>query len=172
MASRTSGKDMGCTPELMAIPRDVRKGIMAAPCIAAMIFVGGWVFNMLESPSERERLREWEAYLANFSASRTELEMQEIRDFVARSNAAPVASEMSWDFTSASWFCLTLLTTIGYGTFAPSTGGGKLFLVLYGPLTIKCHACVFAIPGAKWAYGIHVGIQGWASELWEFFWCG
>ncbi|CAH1253380.1 KCNK10 [Branchiostoma lanceolatum] len=44
-----------------------------------------------------------------------------------------------WSFWGACQFSVTLLTTIGYGSMAPSTPGGRVFCVLYGlfgiPLT-------------------------------------
>jgi hypothetical protein len=40
-----------------------------------------------------------------------------------------------WDFQSASFFMFTIVSTIGYGLFTPSTWQGRLF------------TCCFAVPG-------------------------
>jgi hypothetical protein len=42
-----------------------------------------------------------------------------------------------FDIFGSMFFCFTLITTIGYGTFAPTTIGGKLF---------ACAYCCFGIP--------------------------
>ena len=50
---------------------------------------------------------------------------------------------------SAIFFVTTIVTTIGYGTFAPATDGGKTFTVIFAFIGIgKCQlfeVCVFLI---------------------------
>jgi len=41
-----------------------------------------------------------------------------------------------WDYMKGSFFCATLITTVGYGSYAPATMGGKAFVVLYALVTI------------------------------------
>ena len=41
-----------------------------------------------------------------------------------------------WEFSSASLFSFTVITTIGYGTFAPTTDGGRLFLILFAMIGV------------------------------------
>jgi len=48
----------------------------------------------------------------------------------------PLVHEPVWSFSAALFFMFTVVTTIGYGAFAPLTGGGKLFLVTYGGVGI------------------------------------
>eukprot|EP00941_MAST-03F_sp_MAST-3F-sp1_P004000 g4000.t1 len=38
---------------------------------------------------------------------------------------------MNWELTSSIFFIMTIISTIGYGTFAPSTDGGKAFVALF-----------------------------------------
>ncbi|XP_070567843.1 two pore potassium channel protein sup-9-like [Ptychodera flava] len=42
----------------------------------------------------------------------------------------------SWDYQSAIYFCLTVLSTIGYGQIVPVTNGGKILCVLYALIGI------------------------------------
>ena len=39
--------------------------------------------------------------------------------------------EYDWDFPKAWLFCITIMTTVGYGHISPKTDGGKLFCILY-----------------------------------------
>jgi len=50
----------------------------------------------------------------------------------------------NWDIFGSVFYCFTLMTTIGYGTFTPQTWGGKLFSIIFA---------IFAIPFAAWSYG-------------------
>jgi hypothetical protein len=38
---------------------------------------------------------------------------------------------MNWEITSSIFFVMTIISTIGYGTFAPSTDGGKAFTAIF-----------------------------------------
>lgn len=38
---------------------------------------------------------------------------------------------MSWEITSSIFFMMTIISTIGYGTFAPATDGGKAFIAIF-----------------------------------------
>jgi hypothetical protein len=45
-------------------------------------------------------------------------------------------SEPHWDFNGSLFFTLTVITTIGYGVTAPQTEEGRVFLIIYGLLSI------------------------------------
>jgi len=53
---------------------------------------------------------------------------------------APDPTAFNWKGEGASFFTMSLFTTIGYGTFAPVTHAGRAFAVLYGIMGI----CTFA----------------------------
>ena len=44
----------------------------------------------------------------------------------------PDPDRLNWAHPGAAFFAMTLSTTIGYGTFAPATDGGKAFTVVFG----------------------------------------
>ena len=46
---------------------------------------------------------------------------------------------MNWDFYGSFFFCYTLITTIGYGTFSPQSTGGKIFSAEQRPLITSDH---------------------------------
>jgi hypothetical protein len=49
----------------------------------------------------------------------------------------------NFDFYGSAFFCFTIITTIGYGTFAPRTTGGKLFTVFYMLVGIPLAAATY-----------------------------
>ncbi|EFX88167.1 hypothetical protein DAPPUDRAFT_311768 [Daphnia pulex] len=40
--------------------------------------------------------------------------------------------DVAWEFSSALFLCMTILTTIGYGNFSPKSNWGKVFCIFYG----------------------------------------
>jgi hypothetical protein len=57
-------------------------------------------------------------------------------------------SEPRWSFEGATFFMMTIATTIGYGTFAPKTQLGKAIVVLIGHLSIILYGiCIGVIVG-------------------------
>ena len=80
--------------------------------------------------------------------------------------------DVNWDFIQSCFFCLTILTTIGqsalselfrkltqiifpgYGNFAASTFGGRLFCLIFGMVGIPFMLSVLADVGGLMAEGI------------------
>jgi hypothetical protein len=53
------------------------------------------------------------------------------------------AYENNWHVTSSIFFAFTIATTVGYGSFAPSTVGGQIFVVLYAAIAIPLAGVCF-----------------------------
>ncbi|KOO31486.1 potassium channel subfamily k member 16 [Chrysochromulina tobinii] len=49
---------------------------------------------------------------------------------------APGPEDLNWTFNGATFFMMTIVTTIGYGTFAPSLPIGRSMVILFGSVTI------------------------------------
>ena len=62
-------------------------------------------------------------------------------------------SNLNWEFPSAVFFIITIVTTIGYGTFAPTTDAGKAFTVIYAFIGIAYFGVVVGKVG-------HVVVEG------------
>ncbi|KAF0286852.1 Golgi resident protein GCP60 [Amphibalanus amphitrite] len=52
--------------------------------------------------------------------------------------------EPAWSFIDALFFCLTVVTTIGYGQLSPRTAGGQLFCLLYALVGIPISGLLLA----------------------------
>ncbi|CAG9125448.1 unnamed protein product [Plutella xylostella] len=61
-----------------------------------------------------------------------------------QSEAPPEAEEAKWSFSGAVVYCITLITTIGYGSVSPRTAAGRAATVAYAaagvPLALACLA--------------------------------
>ena len=69
----------------------------------------------------------------------------------------PDPVSLNWSFNGAIFFMLTVMTTIGYGTFAPETAAGKFVVISIGYISLI-------------VFGIHLGAIGAEIEAlveWE-----
>ena len=119
------------------------------------IFIGALILQVIEMPFEEDADAEFQRCLAaNFTRSQcrywvpaglelgtTEPQATELRRVLGDPAVFPWRN---WDCLGACFFCFTIVTTIGYGTFAPATVGGKVF---------TCAYLVVGIPLAAYTYG-------------------
>ncbi|KAK0052221.1 potassium channel subfamily K member 4 [Biomphalaria pfeifferi] len=59
------------------------------------------------------------------------------------------ATGTRWDIPSAILFCITLISTIGYGNMAPKTYSGRLFCIFYAIIGIPMFAAVLVGTGER-----------------------
>jgi hypothetical protein len=58
-------------------------------------------------------------------------------------------NNLNWEFSSAIFFVITIITTIGYGTFAPETSGGMVFTIFFAFLGIAYFGIVLGLVGTN-----------------------
>ncbi|KAH9512288.1 potassium channel sub K member 4 [Bulinus truncatus] len=58
-------------------------------------------------------------------------------------------SDKNWDYASSFLFCVTVITTIGYGQLAPVTKGGRFFCIFYALFGIPLFASMLAGLGER-----------------------
>ena len=56
-------------------------------------------------------------------------------------------NNLNWEMSSAIFFIITIVTTIGYGTFAPATDAGKVFTVVFAFIGIVYFGMVLGMVG-------------------------
>lgn len=116
--------------------------------------IGGAIFNAVERPNEllniqeslvarNNAINEFVDFLTNSTNLTTEEAVNVTGLFlklgaVAAQADATLAVEDNpiWDFASAVFFCSTVITTIGYGTIAPSTARGQILFIFYAIIGI------------------------------------
>ncbi|XP_024863497.2 potassium channel subfamily K member 13 [Kryptolebias marmoratus] len=106
---------------------------------------GAAVFSCLERPQELKAHQLWKMRLRTFSEEHniSEEELKSLLHHYDEARTAGVHSERGralWDFPGAFYFVGTVVSTIGFGVTAPSTGAGKVLLVFYGSL--GCSAAI------------------------------
>mmetsp|Transcript_21203 Transcript_21203/g.27373 ORF Transcript_21203/g.27373 Transcript_21203/m.27373 type:complete len:310 (-) Transcript_21203:267-1196(-) len=118
-----------------------------------ILLIGAAIYTAIEKPNEIE--------LAEKFIDEEDVFKEVVRDVTVKynesfddvwslltnySDAAASATDPdspNWGTPGAAFFCFTIMTTIGYGTFAPQTDGGKAFLIFYVMLSVP--AFLFAL---------------------------
>ena len=54
-------------------------------------------------------------------------------------------NDLKWNFAGSLFFALTIMTTIGYGTFAPATQAGRIFTMVFGVVGIMATGVVMGV---------------------------
>ena len=54
-------------------------------------------------------------------------------------------AELNWEQKSSFFFCVTLMTTIGYGSFAPGTTAGRIFVIPFSLIGICITGLVLSL---------------------------
>lgn len=121
--------------------------------------IAGQIFSVIELQAELDHRTEraevvkkwlnssvspedWEELVSVLGHSAEVLE----RDVIAVEEDALWASshDLNWDRSSSTFFAFTVATSIGYGSFAPVTPGGRGFLIVYALISVPCMLFAFA----------------------------
>jgi len=131
-------------------------GILLATSIQwAYVLMGALVFEAFEMEAEENGNDDFVRCLASFSRERcrTWLPLEQGVNATGLADAdralyttlgpAP-APWRNFDMCGSAFFCVTLITTIGYGSFSVATTGGKLFACAYLLVGIPLNCVLFA----------------------------
>uniref|UniRef100_A0A3Q3BHD2 Potassium channel subfamily K member 13-like n=1 Tax=Kryptolebias marmoratus TaxID=37003 RepID=A0A3Q3BHD2_KRYMA len=125
--------------------RETARFCLLGALVALYMMAGAAVFSCLERPQELKAHQLWKMRLRTFSEEHniSEEELKSLLHHYDEARTAGVHSERGralWDFPGAFYFVGTVVSTIGFGVTAPSTGAGKVLLVFYGSL--GCSAAI------------------------------
>lgn len=122
-----------------------RRCVAAALLYTATAHLGAGIFYAIEGGEERARAvafqeqlqqrRELvEAALVNDTTARAALDalVSQLDEYANSKQSAPNPDALNWSFGGSLFFVLTIMTTIGYGTFVPYTLAGEVLVVVFG----------------------------------------
>jgi hypothetical protein len=117
------------------------------------LLFGGAVLQALEQPYELEQLSEIQADIESVKESLGDALFAEVDAALGNfphtgsmCSSWPIDTNTSaWSLSGSTFFSLQLATSIGYGTQAPRTPGGKLFSIFYSILGFCIWGSVNAI---------------------------
>ncbi|XP_001507173.2 potassium channel subfamily K member 16 [Ornithorhynchus anatinus] len=104
------------------------------------LLLGATVFQLLEKQAEAQSRVQFQIEKLQFLENYTCLDRQALEQFVQVIMEAWVkgvnpkgnsTNPSNWDFSNSFFFAGTVVTTIGYGNLAPSTGAGQVFCIFY-----------------------------------------
>ena len=137
--------------------RTFLKGVLVICGFFIYLAIGAAIFKVIERPAEEDRAKaaskvknEILANLTNHydlnSSSVTTLQTFLDRYYEAESKFRAARQE-NWFYGPAFFFCVIVVTTIGYGNISPSTAGGLTFCVLYALAGIPFTAYMLGMIG-------------------------
>ena len=144
-ASPPSPAGAGTTDEPPPRPISVRRRstalVINVVIVCLYLLVGGLVVGALERDGERARRAEdWRTLAAlkingGASLASEDAAAKAFRDRLESLTTCgmprPLDGDIDWDFQGSIFFALTVVTTVGYGSFTPVTVGGRLFVIVY-----------------------------------------
>ena len=156
------------------------KVLFAILILFAAIFGGGAIIWAIESFPETSRREQAKASLARAeetlyadlkvllgtTGADTAEVRQRVDDYVSERKVLDEAgATQNWTYLRSSFFCFTLLTTIGYGSFAPSTPGGQAFVVLFSLFGFGCFAYAMSTLGSL----VSSHVRGFCNEMLDLY---
>ena len=118
-----------------------RRCCISLAVVMVVTIIGNAVFSVLEADNETDSRASYKEDMLKFKA-RTNLSDADFDWIVAKIGTDiefdPDGSTRNWGTwnTNSALFSFTIVSTIGYGNFAPETEGGKIFLIAYALIGI------------------------------------
>jgi hypothetical protein len=122
--------------------------VKSVVALLLVTLIGAYIFQALESDQE---LKDKKVYTEFYAALKEKLPNT---TFDKLGLDAPANSHNNWSsLGSAFVFTFTILTSIGYGAFAPTTQAGMVFLIFFGLVSIPLAGITFAMMAQRVSEG-------------------
>ena len=127
--------------------RHVRKTALTWLIVVVVMLAGGATFSAIELDTEKASIR---AHLDEMAALEDSIQnnatFADVREVIAWMEehgdcSEPELDNFDWDFASATFFAVTIMTSIGYGSFACATPAGHAFTIIFGVVTLPLFGC-------------------------------
>ncbi|KAI8504926.1 Potassium channel sub K member 2 [Branchiostoma belcheri] len=160
------------------------KQITVVFCVlVALLFVGAGIFKVLEEsffdPGEPpERVHDVEDTVAEFVRNHSDVTQHDVHELMRRIDIArhgyslmDKINELAenktrsyhLDYMESWYFCMTIVTTIGYGHMKPFTDAGKIFCSIYALIGIPAWIILLTLVGAQ----LNDSIRWIEKRVWE-----
>ncbi|XP_071510505.1 two pore potassium channel protein sup-9-like [Diadema antillarum] len=118
-------------------------------CTFIYLLLGAAVFDALESRSEEKQKNELEFIQKQIKQNynMTDEDFNNLENTIIK--LVPHNAGVQWKFAGSFFFCMTVITTIGYGHSAPHTSGGKVFCMIYALIGIPLNLVMFQSVGER-----------------------
>ncbi|KAJ8020298.1 Potassium channel subfamily K member 3 [Holothuria leucospilota] len=128
-------------------------------CTFLYLLLGAAIFDALESKNEereKARLEDIETTI-QMRYNISDGDMEKLRDTTIE--LLPQKAGVQWKFAGSFFFCMTVITTIGYGHSTPRTNGGKVFCMIYSLIGIPLNLVMFQSVGERLNIFMGFGIK-------------
>merc|ERR1712156_475205 len=102
------------------------------------MFCGGLIFSHLEEDHYMNQKDRYDRHVQRLNATLQPEHFQSVLALCEEYHKLP--RHNIWHFEGATFFSVTVATTVGYGAHAPQTNSGKLAFILFSVFSISCTA--------------------------------
>ena len=130
--------------------------------VHAYLAAGAFTMSALESNREEA---EHAAFIARMNSYKARVPADIYAHLVDELGDPNAAAWRNWDFAGAWYYCITLISTIGYGSFGPSTDGGMLFTAIYTIIGIPVFLSALSKGGAALPQLLYGPVLEWLRRF-------
>ena len=102
--------------------------------VIVYLVIGGVCMHIFETGRESSDAEDVAVVIDKITRNLSASDLTELKQYGCR---FPEDGSSHWSFSGSMFYSLTVITTIGYGSYAPKTLGGRMYTVFYAMLGIS-----------------------------------